>query len=144
MSTAAKPSSEYNELAEMEELEEGDTFTVYIIGEAHKYVIMESTFPYGYEYTRTFLNIEEADWDDDSYMEGNYTFDSLWLNYPGLYLPNTGSRGTRVITIVGIIICVVSLVLLAKRWDIIPVLKGEHKKKNPTNIARKNSNKKKK
>lgn len=107
-----------------------------------EYLVMESTFPYGYEYTRTFLNIEEADWDDDSYMEGNYTFDSLWLNYPGLYLPNTGSRGTRVITIIGIIICVVSLALLAKRWDIIPVLKGEHKKKNPTNIANKNKKKK--
>lgn len=107
-----------------------------------EYLIMESTFPYGFEYTRTFLIIGEDDWTNETYMEGNYTFDSLWLNYPGLYLPNTGSSGTRVITIIGCILCVTALFLLAKRWGLVAFIRGDYKNKSPKG-AQKQSKKKK-
>lgn len=74
-----------------------------------EYIVIESSYPVGYETSCAFLCIEEGDWTDEQYMEGGYIFHVLWLNFPGLYLPNTGESGIYVWQWAGILIVLIAL-----------------------------------
>lgn len=87
-----------------------DTNGEVIIGglKPQEYLVIESVYPIGYEISPVFLCIEENDWSDDTYMEGGYVFHGLWLNFPGLYLPNTGNNMRDIMQLLGIIIVAAS------------------------------------
>ncbi len=76
------------------------------------YLLREIQFPEGYMLSRESFIIDYDDWENSAIMEGNYLCDTLWLDYEGAELPDTGGVGTYYFTIIGILLMLLVLILL--------------------------------
>ncbi|MBP5197987.1 MAG: hypothetical protein J6033_02935 [Lachnospiraceae bacterium] len=82
------------------------------------YMIRQTGFPNGYEYAIVSLYITDSAWDDEDVMEGNYIISTLWLDYPTVYLPETGKRGIGGYVLAGILISGFALIeLIANKYS---------------------------
>ncbi len=81
-----------------------------------KYLIMESAFPTGYTISQVYLIINEDDWNDVTFMEGDLAADILWLNYEGYYLPDTGTNKTVFFFAGGLLLMILAVVLRTRLY----------------------------
>ncbi len=70
----------------------------------NKYLVLGSLFPEGYSLSRVALIIEEGDWTDEAVMEGDYICDTLWMDYKGVFLAQTGGNGVRGYHYIGVLL----------------------------------------
>ena len=90
-----------------------------------EYLIVQTDHVPGYALSELSFLIEQKDWTDPVYMEGNCVFDLVWLDFKTVYLPATGSTGAESRRTAGILIMLFALIFLAqvaRKNDYLPVL----------------------
>lgn len=89
--------------------------------EPDKYLIVQEEKTAGHTLSQLTFLIEKEVWYTNKDMEGNGTFEILWLDYPEYYLPGTGSNGRIVMQQAGIMLILLAgvLLMLNKKYKVI-------------------------
>lgn len=74
--------------------------------EENEYLVIQSVYPDGYAISKVGLLLTAADWTERPIK------DVEWWDYKGVYLPETGGRGTVLFMVVGIALMVLALLVV--------------------------------
>lgn len=75
------------------------------------YLVIQTVYPDGYAVSRVGLLLTAA----DDWQEGSHIKDVTWTDYRGVYLPETGGRGTAVYQKAGILLLALSVIFAGIR-----------------------------